>query len=74
MYLSPTFFKTLKYAAIAMAVLMLAGIGTVMFLARNTNEDITGVVSPALLITILSGSTAYAASVLQKRAKKGRLI
>jgi hypothetical protein len=74
MYLSPTFFKTLKYAAIAMAVLMLAGIGTVMFLARNTNEDITGVVSPALLITILSGSTSNAASVLQKRAKKGRLI
>ena len=72
--LTPTFFKTLKFLAIALAVLMLAGIATVMFLARNTNEDITGVVSPALLITILSGATAFAASVLPKRAKKGRLI
>ena len=69
MYLSPTFFKTIKYAAIAMAVLMLAGIGTVMFLARNTNEDITGVVAPALLITILSGAAAVTATVLQKRRR-----
>jgi hypothetical protein len=74
MYLSPTFFKTIKYAAIAIAALMLAGIATVMFLARNTNEDITGVVAPALLITILTGTTAFGASVLQRRAKKTRLI
>jgi len=74
MYLSPTFLKTIKYAAIAMAALMLAGIATVMFLARNTNEDITGVVAPALLITILSGATAFVASVLERRAKKTRLI
>ncbi len=72
--LNPTLLKTVKYAAIAVAILMLAGIATVMFLARNTNEDITGVVSPALLITILSGATAFAASILQKRAKNGRLI
>jgi len=71
--LTPTFLKTVKYAAIAVAILMLAGIATVMFLARNTNEDITGVVAPALLISILSGATAFAASILQKRAK-GRLI
>ena len=74
MYLSPTFFKTVRYAAIAMAVLTLAGIGTVMFLARNTNEDITGIVAPALLITILSGAAAVTATVLEKRAKKSRLI
>ncbi|MEQ1763696.1 MAG: hypothetical protein ABL984_11170 [Pyrinomonadaceae bacterium] len=73
MQLSSAFFKTIKFLAIALAALMLAGIATVMFLARNTNEDITGVVAPALLITILSGATAFAASILQKRAK-GRLI
>ena len=66
--LTPKFLKTVKYTAIAMAVLMLAGILTVMFLARGTNEDITGVVSPALLITILSGAAAIGATVLQRRA------
>ncbi len=71
--LNPKFLKTVKYTAIAMAVFVLAGIATVMFLARNTNEDITGVVAPALLTTILSGATALAASILQKRSK-GRLI
>ena len=73
MHLNLSLIKTVKYLAIALAALMLAGIATVMFLARNTNEDITGVVAPALLITILSGATAFAASILQKRAK-GRLI
>lgn len=71
--LNPTLLKTVKYAAIAVAILTLAGIATVMFLARNTNEDLTGDVSPALLITILSGAAAFAASILQKRSK-GRLI
>ena len=74
MFLTPTFLKTIKYAAIAIAALMLAGIATVMFLSRNTNEDITGIVAPALLITILSGATAFTASVLERRAKKTRLI
>lgn len=64
---SATFFKTVKYAAIVTAALMVAGIGTVMFLARNTDEDITGVVSPALLITILSAGVAIAATVLGRR-------
>ena len=68
MHLSPTFLKTVKLLAIAVAALMLAGIATVMFLARGTNEDITGVVSPALLIAILSGAVAFFASVLKRRA------
>ena len=67
-------FSSVKYAAIALAALMLAGIATVMFLARGTNEDITGVVAPALLIAILSGAVAFFASVLQRRAKKTHLI
>jgi hypothetical protein len=65
----PTFLKSVKYAAIASAALMLAGIATVMFLARNTNEDITGVVAPALLITLISGAAAVTATVLQKRRR-----
>ena len=68
MHLSATLLKTVKYAAIAAAALMLAGIATVMFLARNTNEDITGVVSPALLITLVSVAAAVAAAVLQRKA------
>jgi hypothetical protein len=67
MELSSTFLKTVKYTAIALSTLMVAGIVTVMFLARNTDEDITGVVSPALLITILSAGVAVAAAVLQRR-------
>ena len=67
MHLSPTFFKTIKLLAIAIAALMLTGIVTVMFLARGTNEDITGVVSPALLITILSIAAAVGATLLQRR-------
>ena len=74
MHPTQSLFKTIKFLAIALSALMLAGIALVMFLARNTNEDITGVVAPAMLVTILSGATAFAASVLQKRAKKGRLI
>lgn len=73
MHLNSSLLKTIKYSAIALSGLMLAGIATVMFLARNTNEDITGVVAPALLITFVSGTIAFAASILQKRAK-GRLI
>ena len=67
MHLSPTFFKTIKLLAIAIAALMLTGIVTVMFLARGTNEDITGVVSPALLITILAIAAAVGATLLQRR-------
>jgi hypothetical protein len=67
MELSSTFLKTVKYTAIALSTLMVAGIVTVMSLARNTDEDITGVVSPALLITILSAGVAVAAAVLQRR-------
>jgi hypothetical protein len=62
--------KTVKYAAIAVAGLMVAGIATVMFLARGTGDDITGVVAPALLITLCSGVTAIVATVFQKRGLK----
>lgn len=68
MHLSSSFLKTIKYGAIAVATLMFTGIAAVIFLARNTDEDITGVVSPALLVIIISTITVIAATVLQKRS------
>lgn len=65
---STHYLKLVKYAAIALCGLMISGIVTLMYLARGTGEDITGIVSPALLITFLSGVVAIGASVFQKRA------
>jgi hypothetical protein len=63
--------RLVKYSAIAVSVLMLAGIVTLMVLSRGTGEDITGIVAPALLITIVSTVVAAVAAVAQKRAQKG---
>lgn len=65
-----TTLKYLKYAAVAISGLMVAGIATLMFLARGTGEDITGIVAPASLITVLSSVVAIVAAVLQRRAQK----
>jgi hypothetical protein len=67
---SALFLKTVKYGAIAVSGLMVAGIATVMFLARGTGEDITGVVAPALLMTLVSGVIAIVATIFQKRGLK----
>jgi hypothetical protein len=61
--------KIVKYAAITVGALMVAGIATLMFLARGTGEDITGIVAPALLITIVAGTVAIVAAVAEKRAR-----
>jgi hypothetical protein len=58
-------FRIVKYVALAAGGLMVAGIATVMVLARGTGEDITGVVAPALLLTVLSTVAAAVAAVLQ---------
>jgi hypothetical protein len=65
-----TTLKYVKYAAVTISGLMVTGIATLMFLARETGEDITGIVAPALLITILSSVVASVAAVLQKRAQR----
>jgi hypothetical protein len=59
-----------KYSAVAISALMLAGIATLMVLARGTGEDITGIVAPALLLAALSGAIAAIAAILQRRAQK----
>jgi spore maturation protein SpmA len=67
---STHFLKIVKYAAIALGVIMLTGIATLMVLARGTGEDITGIVAPALLITFISIVVAIVAFVFQKREQK----
>jgi hypothetical protein len=65
--------KTVKYSAIALGLLMLAGIVTLMVLAREKtgdDGDIAGVVAPALLLTCVSGVVAAVAAVRQKREQQ----
>jgi hypothetical protein len=66
---STLFLKIVKYSAIALSALMVAGIITLMVLSRGKGEDIAGIVAPALLITFVSGVVASVAAVLQKRAQ-----
>jgi hypothetical protein len=65
-------FRLVKYLALAAAGLLVAGIATVMVLARGTGEDITGVVAPALLLTVLSVVAAVVAAVLQGTSGRRR--
>src|SRR5689334_8347303 len=67
---SPSTLKRVKYSAITISALMVAGIVALMVLSRGKGEDITGIVAPALLITIVSGFVAIVAAILQKRVKK----
>jgi hypothetical protein len=67
------FLKTIKYAATAVGILLVAGILSLMVLARGKtgdDGDIAGVVAPALLLTCVSGVVAVVAAVRQKRAQR----
>ena len=67
------FLKTVKYAATACAGLLVAGILTLMVLARGRtgdDGDIAGVVAPAVLLTCVSGVVAVVAAARQKRAQR----
>jgi hypothetical protein len=66
---STQFLKTVKYSAIILSALMVAGIAALMVLSRGKGEDITGIVAPALLITFASIVVATVAAALQKRAQ-----
>jgi hypothetical protein len=67
---SPSTLKLVKYSAVTISALMVAGIVALMVLSRGKGEDITGIVAPALLITIVSGFVAIVAAILQNRVKK----
>ena len=62
--------RRLKLSAAAVAGLMVAGIVGLMILSAGKGEDITGIVAPALLITIVSGLVATVAAIGQKRAER----
>ena len=62
--------KQIKYSAVTISALMVAGIAALMALSRGKGEDITGIVAPGLLITFLSSVVATAAAVFQKRVQK----
>ncbi|GGO32545.1 hypothetical protein [Micromonospora parathelypteridis] len=65
-------YRIVKYLALAVGGLMVAGIATVMVLARGTGEDIAGVVAPALLLTLLSVVAAVVAAILQGASDRRR--
>lgn len=65
--------KIVKYSAIAIGLLMVAGILTMMVLARGKtgdDGDIAGVVAPALLLTCVSAVVATVAAVGQRRTRR----
>ena len=66
------FLKMVKYSAIALSALLVAGIITLMIISRGKGEDITGIVAPALLILFASSIVAAVAAVIQKQARKAR--
>ena len=67
---STLFLKIVKYSAMTLSALMVAGIATLMVLSRGKGEDITGIVAPGLLITFLSSVVATVAAVFQKRVQQ----
>lgn len=62
--------EVVKFGATGIAALMLVGIGVLMFISRGTGEDITGIVAPALLLTIVSGMVGLLAAISQRRAQR----
>ena len=62
--------RRIKIAGFTVSGLMLAGIGTLMILSAGKNEDITGIVAPAVLIAVISGATGAAATFLEKRNQR----
>lgn len=64
--------KRIKLSALFLGGLMGAGIIGLMILAAGKGEDITGIVAPALLLTLLCGVVAAVAAFREKRAQNTR--
>jgi len=62
--------RHIKYSAITIGILMVAGIAAIMVLCAGTGEDIAGVVMVGLIITFASSVVAAIAAVLQKQVHK----
>jgi hypothetical protein len=63
-------FRHIKHAAIAIALLMLAGIAWVMFLSAGTGDDSAGPVMIGLIGTFTSSVVAAVTMVLQTEVQK----
>jgi hypothetical protein len=62
--------RHIKYCAITIGILMVAGIAAVMVLSAGTGEDIAGIVAMGLIFTFASSVVAAVAAVLQKQVQK----
>ena len=62
--------RYLKYCALTISALMVAGIAALIALSRGKGEDIAGIVAVGLLITFASSVVAIVAAVFQKRVRK----
>jgi hypothetical protein len=62
--------RHLKFSAVAVGILLMAGIAALMVISRGKGEDITGIVAPGLLVTIASGVVATVAAVFQRQVRK----
>ena len=60
----------IKYCAIAMSALLVTGIVSLMILSADKDEDITGIVMPALVLTFASIVVAFVAAVMQRQTRK----
>jgi len=60
----------IKYSAIAISSMMVAGIAGVMALTFGTGEDIAGPVMMGLIVTLASSVVATFTAVLQKQVQK----
>ncbi len=60
----------IKYCAITISMLMVAGMASVMVLSIGKGEDMAGIVAMGLLITFASCVVAAVAAVLQKQVEK----
>jgi hypothetical protein len=62
--------RLIKYCAITIGILMVAGIAAVMALSVGKGEDIAGIVAMGLLMTFASSVVAATAAVLQNQVQK----
>jgi hypothetical protein len=60
----------IKYCAVTIGILMVAGIAAVMAFSFGKGEDIAGIVAMGLLVTFASSVVAAVAAVLQKQVEK----
>jgi len=69
---SARFWRRIKLSALGLSGLTVAGMVGLMVLAAGKDEDIAGIIAPALLITLISGGIGIVAAFRQKRSLNNR--